>query len=305
MKKSIITMILLLSAILFAGNCAPSGGGSTVSGSTGGTSGGSTDAEAVAADKVALGIIYNGTDSAGSVTRNVGLNTTGSGGTTITWASDNTAIATNGTVTRPTPGTGNVVVTLTATITKNAAIDSKIFSLTVIEGDSIAPTPGNTGIMTAAGNIFSSVILNWTSAADNISASINLCYTIYQSATNNIDSLVNILANGIAINPVCTMNMNSYNIGNSYNISGISNTANYINVIVLDEAGNKAAYQMYNLCVFRCDSLYASNNTTCNGAYDILLCFGDAACEATTTSQLNACLSSATTSYNTCLAACP
>jgi formylglycine-generating enzyme required for sulfatase activity len=105
-----------------------------------------TDTEAVAADLAALSITYNGSDSAGSVTLNVGLSTAGSNGSTITWASSNTAVvAINGSVTRPAYGLGNAAVTLTATISKNSASDTKAFNLTVLEGnagDQITYTAG-------------------------------------------------------------------------------------------------------------------------------------------------------------------
>ncbi|WP_168120814.1 leucine-rich repeat domain-containing protein, partial [Paenibacillus sp. HB172176] len=47
-----------------------------------------SDAEAVAADKLALEIAYESGDSASSVTQDVGLPTSGGSGTTVTWSSD-------------------------------------------------------------------------------------------------------------------------------------------------------------------------------------------------------------------------
>jgi trimeric autotransporter adhesin len=91
----------------------------------------SADAAAVAAAKAALAIGYATGDSANSVTQNLTLPTT-SNGATITWASDNpSVVATNGTVTRPASGQPNATVTLTATITKGAATDTKTFTVTV------------------------------------------------------------------------------------------------------------------------------------------------------------------------------
>lgn len=92
-----------------------------------------TAAEAIAADKAALAITYAGSDSAGSVTQNVILATTGSKGTTITWASDTVGIiAANGTVTRPIGADATVV--LTATISKSGGTSAtKVFTLTVIK----------------------------------------------------------------------------------------------------------------------------------------------------------------------------
>lgn len=93
-----------------------------------------TDAEAVAADKANLTIGYSGSDSSDSVTQNITLATSGSNGTTITWESNDTdVVSTDGTVTRPTCGSGDATVTLTATITKNGVSETKTFEITVKE----------------------------------------------------------------------------------------------------------------------------------------------------------------------------
>lgn len=88
-----------------------------------------TDEGIVSADKDALTL---GDTSA--VTEDFTLPTTGVNGSTITWTSNNDAIAIeNGTasVTRPDAETGNVTVTLTATIAYNGATDTKEFEVTV------------------------------------------------------------------------------------------------------------------------------------------------------------------------------
>ena len=89
---------------------------------------------AVSQDKAALEIGYNGNDSAESVTQNILLPTSGSNGTIISWVSDNDSMITStGIVIRPIFGTGNMSITLTATITKGSTSDTKTFTLTVIE----------------------------------------------------------------------------------------------------------------------------------------------------------------------------
>lgn len=88
-----------------------------------------TDEGIVSADKDALTL---GDTSA--VTEDFTLPTTGVNGSTITWTSNNSAIAIeNGTasVTRPDAETGNVTVTLTATIAYNGVTDTKEFDVTV------------------------------------------------------------------------------------------------------------------------------------------------------------------------------
>nr|WP_240548402.1 immunoglobulin-like domain-containing protein [Paenibacillus lignilyticus] len=99
-----------------------------------------TDEQAVSAAKSLLAITYGGSDSATSVTQAVTLPATGLNGVTVTWSSDNAAIdAATGTVTRPAYGSGDAPVTLTATIKKNAAIETKTFTLSVIQLDEVIP----------------------------------------------------------------------------------------------------------------------------------------------------------------------
>ncbi|OPH56955.1 hypothetical protein BC351_26445 [Paenibacillus ferrarius] len=91
-----------------------------------------TDTQAVTAATQALAITYGDSDGAASVTQTVGLPATGINGTTVMWASNHTAInATTGRVTRPSHTAGNTTVTLTATISKGAASESKAFTLIV------------------------------------------------------------------------------------------------------------------------------------------------------------------------------
>ncbi len=93
-----------------------------------------SDADAVAAAKAALDITYGGSDNAGSVTQDLTLPTSGDEGTAISWSSDNTAIvAATGAVSRPSASSSDAVVTLTATITKGTATDTKTFVLTVVK----------------------------------------------------------------------------------------------------------------------------------------------------------------------------
>ena len=77
-----------------------------------------------------------GSDNADSVTQAVTLPSTvaTAPGVSISWSSDNTAIdAATGAVTRPDTSSSDASVTLTATITKGAATDTKAFVLTVVK----------------------------------------------------------------------------------------------------------------------------------------------------------------------------
>ncbi|MFH0976300.1 MAG: immunoglobulin-like domain-containing protein [Spirochaetota bacterium] len=152
-----------------------------------------TDAEAVAADKTALAITYGSGDSAGNVTQNITLPTTGSSGTIIAWATTNSGVVTiGGIVTRPIYTGSDASVTLTATITKNAAIDTKIFNLTIIKNaptdtDAVTSDKAALAITYGSGDSAGSVTQNVTLPTTGSSG------TTIAWASNNSD---NVLING-------------------------------------------------------------------------------------------------------------
>ncbi|WP_330269175.1 family 43 glycosylhydrolase [Streptomyces griseorubiginosus] len=86
-------------------------------------------AEGVAADKAALTL-----GDTGAVTADLVLPKSGAaGGSTITWASDNPGVVSDaGKVTRPAAGEPDGHATLTATLRKGSATDSKTFDVTVL-----------------------------------------------------------------------------------------------------------------------------------------------------------------------------
>lgn len=93
-----------------------------------------SDQEAVTAAKDFVSVVYADGDSADSVTQNVVLNTAASNGCSVSWSSDQTGVIDNsGTVSRPTYGSGDATVVLTATISKGSASDTKQFTVTVKE----------------------------------------------------------------------------------------------------------------------------------------------------------------------------
>jgi len=102
-------------------------------------------------------------DNAGSVTGTVGLPASGANGSSISWVTSNSArITTEGVVTRPAVSSGDIVVTLTATIAKGTSSDVKVFSLTVKASGTI--TPGGT-LTDACGNVYHTVRIGtqvWT-----------------------------------------------------------------------------------------------------------------------------------------------
>lgn len=90
------------------------------------------DQNAVNAIKAGLGIGYADGDSAEFVTQDLMI-TTNQDGVSISWASDNVAIAADGKVTRPKYSSGDVTVTLTATLSRGSSYDAKIFTVKVIK----------------------------------------------------------------------------------------------------------------------------------------------------------------------------
>ena len=85
-------------------------------------------------DKVAKDKEWLDLGDLSEVIENLTLPTKGAAGSDISWeSSDESVIATDGTVTRPEAGNGDAVVTLTATITAGDATDTKTFEATVKE----------------------------------------------------------------------------------------------------------------------------------------------------------------------------
>lgn len=88
-----------------------------------------TDAEVVALNKQSLDL-----GDTFAVETDLKLITEGSNEVIITWSSSNTNyLSDNGKVTRPLAGQGDVVVELTAILTKNADIDTKVFQVSILE----------------------------------------------------------------------------------------------------------------------------------------------------------------------------
>ena len=126
-----ITSVILICFICVLSVLFSSCGGSGSGGGNGSDK--PSDAECVAEDKASLAVIYAGSDSASGVTQNITLPAAGDNGTVINWQSDNTVVAIDGIVTRPSYANGDATVTLKATITKGNASDIKTFTLTVIK----------------------------------------------------------------------------------------------------------------------------------------------------------------------------
>ena len=108
-----------------------------------------SDKAAVRAAKTKLNIGYAAGDSAETVTQKLTL-PTNVDGVTVTWTSSNpTVVGTDGTVSRPDADTQ---VTLTAILTKNAAKESKVFTVTVPKKPNLSD-PDTRAVETAKGKL--------------------------------------------------------------------------------------------------------------------------------------------------------
>jgi autotransporter-associated beta strand protein len=165
------------------------------------------------------------------------INVAGSVSASGTTAVNVTATAGNYTLIQAASGLGNAGnfsfnqpgFTLTPTATGTQ------LNLTVAVTD---VTPPTVGVAPAAGTVTAENIpLTWGAATDNQTTAANLRYFVYQSAGNNLSTVANCEANGTLLNAGGTLNLTSYNV------TGLTpNTTYYFNVVVSDQAGNKAAY---------------------------------------------------------------
>lgn len=127
-------------------------------------------------------------------------------------------------------------------IVKDISNNKKNYSQTLIVMlNSSAPTVGSSGAISFSGITATSITVNWAKANDDTSSQANLQYLAYYSISNNIDSIANIEANGTTIGTYATDIITK-------NSTGLTTGGKvyYFNLIVKDEAGNKAGYVMAN-----------------------------------------------------------
>jgi hypothetical protein len=161
-----------------------------------------TDAEAVAAAKAALQIGYSGSDSASSVSGDLTLPTSGSSTCTISWSLGNPSlIADDGTLVQR-PSIGNAQVTLTATISLNAASDSASFVVTVVgqmsDEDAVATAKAALNIEYGSGDFAAHVTKNITLPQ----AGLNACTVSWNSDTPGTITTVGAVTQPLSGNPV-------------------------------------------------------------------------------------------------------
>jgi len=258
-KNSLSRLAFIFIFSLAIISCGGGGGGSSDSPDDepgGGNPPALTDSEAVTEDRDDLVIVYGSGDSAASVTQSVTLAVSGSNGTTVSWASDNTTvIAINGTVSRPTYNDGEaatVTVTLTATISKNGESDTKTFTLTVKKISTSATLSGLTvskGILQPA---FNSSITTYLDAPVPFSDSATPAYNDTQSA-----SITATATNSAA---TITINSNTVGSGSAYTMNNLAVGANTATIVVTAEDGVTNA--TYVVTVYRAVPVFKTGQTT-------------------------------------------
>ncbi len=104
--------------------------------------------------------------------------------------------------------------------------------------DTTPPVAGNGGVLTFGSITETSITVNWTKATDNVTPQASLEYLVYYSQVCNLNTVVNIEANGTAVGTY-TADIDTKTV------TGLTHQkAYYFNVIVKDSAGNKRAYAM-------------------------------------------------------------
>lgn len=117
------------------------------------------------------------------------------------------------------------------------------------------PTITN-GAITPSNITTSGVQLDWAKASDDITAQEDLEYQVYQSSSNNIDTVSTIELNGTPLDGYIKDS-------NSFNVTGLAaNTTYYFNIIVKDTDGNKSAYMMQQVTTLALNKPPTSSNGT-------------------------------------------
>lgn len=143
----------------------------------------------------------------------------------------------------------NVIITdganFAAYVTTNATTDA----------DTINPTPGGGGTLSAGTIAEESLTLSWTKATDDITSGADLEYRVYWSLNNDISTYSLAQANGTPAGPwaadIATLP-----------VTGLDeHRIHYLNVFVRDEGGNVAAYTTVSATTTRYSRLYHSGTS--------------------------------------------
>ncbi|WP_416141305.1 S-layer homology domain-containing protein [Lysinibacillus capsici] len=151
---------------------------------------------------------------------------------------------------------------ITASVNFIPTVQAGLWDLTftqfTIDIPNNSPPTITNGAITSSNITTSGVQLDWAKASDDITAQEDLEYQVYQSSSNNIDTVSTIELNGT---PLGGYTKDS----NSFNVTGlVANTTYYFNVIVKDIDGNKSAYMMQEVTITALNKPPTSSNGTEN-----------------------------------------
>ncbi|WP_342545685.1 Ig-like domain-containing protein [Lysinibacillus sp. FSL K6-4013] len=144
-------------------------------------------------------------------------------------------------------------------LTVQAGLWDLTFTQFTIDIPNNSPPTITNGAITSSNITTSGVQLDWAKASDDITAQEDLEYQVYQSSSNNIDTVSTIELNGT---PLGGYTKDS----NSFNVTGlVANTTYYFNIIVKDTNGNKSAYLMQEVTTLALNK----PPTSSNGSIDV------------------------------------
>ncbi|MDP1395385.1 S-layer homology domain-containing protein [Lysinibacillus capsici] len=152
---------------------------------------------------------------------------------------------------------------ITASVNFIPTVQAGLWDLTftqfTIDIPNNSPPTITNGAITSSNITTSGVQLDWAKASDDITAQEDLEYQVYQSSSNNIDTVSTIELNGT---PLGGYTKDS----NSFNVTGLAaNTTYYFNIIVKDTNGNKSAYLMQEVTTLALNK----PPTSSNGSIDV------------------------------------
>ena len=197
------------------------------------------DAEQVARDAAALGL-----GDLSAVEANVTLPITGANGSTISWASDAAQyLSAGGTVTRPTAAEGDQTVTLTATIARGAASETRTFTATVT---ALRDDQGDVDAAAAALTIATLDDVRGNLTLPGAPAGIDLTWSSSDTATVAIDGTVTRQAATRTVTLTATLTKGSA-------------TATRDFTATVHQAADQGAYEGYAFAYFTGNSLEGEN----------------------------------------------
>lgn len=131
----------------------------------------------------------------------------------------------------------------------------------VLLKDSQAPAVSNETI-NVTNTTQTGAMLSWSKASDSVTSKAALEYSVYQSASDNLNTVAEILANGTLIQSysadTTTLSITGLQSGSTY----------YFNIIVRDNAGNKTCYKKAVVTTASSGGAHHNGGGTTNAASD-------------------------------------